>query len=59
MTPGRSIQPPSAISLLAIVSGSPGAHVICSTGRCLSSQTLGFECFGFPFSSTTGVPFFF
>ena len=59
MTPGRSIQPPSAISLPSIASGSPGAHVICSTGRYLSSQTLGLRRLGFPFASMTGVPSFF
>ena len=39
-TPGRSIQPPSAISRSSMITGRPGAQVICSTGRFWSSQVL-------------------
>ena len=42
-----------------IAGGSPGAHVICSTARCLSSHTLGDMLRGLPSLSRAGMPSFF
>ena len=39
--PGRSIQPPSEISLSSISIGLPGAQVICSTAALASSHLAG------------------
>jgi hypothetical protein len=57
VTPLRSIHPPSPINLSRTSCGSPGAHVICSTGACLASQALAFVVLGKPVVLLmTGLP---
>jgi hypothetical protein len=52
VAPGRSIHPPSRMSLSLMTMGRPGAQVICSTGLLRSSQALAGIKTGLPPLST-------